>query len=148
MNEGDESIPFSETWRRKRRSGFRYPSKKELERSRFLRRIAKAGGSKFTSVTKALSYPSALSSEISISNQHECAAGSGGPPLLQPIDELEDDRTEMSVGSTNSDCDYPQRGEQQLHLFVKVLGFGLKAAATSDSVAAYGLNILLCCWSV
>jgi hypothetical protein len=56
MNEGDGSILSKETRKRKRGSGFRYSSKKVLERSK-LKRAAKSRGSELASVTKALSFP-------------------------------------------------------------------------------------------
>jgi DNA-binding transcriptional MerR regulator len=59
MNEGDESIPSTVTRKKRRGSGFRFSSKKDLERSK-LKRTARAGGSELASVEKALSYPSTL----------------------------------------------------------------------------------------
>jgi hypothetical protein len=86
MNEGNESILPTETRKKKRRSRFRFSSKKALQRSRLTRSTAKAGGSKFTSVTRALLYPSAFSSEIIIFDHHDCAGGSGGTHCLELID--------------------------------------------------------------
>jgi hypothetical protein len=55
------------------------------------RRTTTVGGSDFTTVIKALSYPSAQSSKISITKHHDSAVGSGGPPLLESVDEFEGD---------------------------------------------------------
>jgi hypothetical protein len=43
MNEGDESLPSTETRKKRRGLGFRYSSKKDLERSRVKKRTAKVG---------------------------------------------------------------------------------------------------------
>jgi DNA-binding transcriptional MerR regulator len=61
MNEGDEFIPSIVTRKKRRGSGFRFSSKKDLECSK-LKRTARASGSELASVKKALSYPSTLSS--------------------------------------------------------------------------------------
>jgi hypothetical protein len=92
MDEGDESIESTETRKKKRRSGFRYSSKKELERSRVKRRTAKVVGIQFESVTKALSYPSEIGDIV----HHDCAAGSSLPPCL---DSADGDRMELSCGN-------------------------------------------------
>jgi hypothetical protein len=55
MNEGGGLIPSREARKKRRRSGFRYSSKKDLERSK-LKRAAKTRASELASVTKALSY--------------------------------------------------------------------------------------------
>jgi hypothetical protein len=44
MNEGDGSIPSRETRKKKKGSGFRYSSKKDLEQSK-LKRATKSRGS-------------------------------------------------------------------------------------------------------
>jgi hypothetical protein len=94
MNEGDELFLSRETRKRRKRSGFRYSSKKALDCSRLTRRIAKAGGLDFTSITKELLYPSALSIELSIFYHHDCITGFGSPPLLESIDKTEGVRIE------------------------------------------------------
>jgi hypothetical protein len=71
MNEENESFSSTETWKRRRHSRFRYSSKQALKQLRMTRRTAKAGGSDFTTIIKALLYPSALSSEISITDHHD-----------------------------------------------------------------------------
>jgi hypothetical protein len=60
MNERDEAIESTETRKKRRRSGFRYSSKKVLECSRVKRETAKVGGVQFKSVTRTLSYPSEI----------------------------------------------------------------------------------------
>jgi DNA-binding transcriptional MerR regulator len=85
MNEGDESFP---TMKKKRGSGFRYSSKKVLERSR-LTRLAKARGCEVTSVTRMLSYPSSIPSELCIRDIHSCATSSScKSPILVSVDEF------------------------------------------------------------
>jgi hypothetical protein len=90
MNEGDELFPSIETRKRKRRYGFRYSRKKELERLRAKKRTAKFRRSKLTTVTKVLLYVSALSYELGIIDQHDYAIGSRGLPLLETVHELEE----------------------------------------------------------
>jgi hypothetical protein len=109
MNEGNESFPSTETRNRKKRYGFRYLSKKALECSRMTKRTTKGGGSEFTSITKALSFPNALSSEISITDLHDCTTESGGPPLFESVDELEGEGKEMSFGDAIFDGEYPHK---------------------------------------
>jgi hypothetical protein len=72
-----------------------------------MRRTAKVGGFDFTTITKVLLYPSALSSEISITDHYDCAIGSSGPPLLESIDKLEVEKIEMRFGNTIFDNEYP-----------------------------------------
>jgi hypothetical protein len=92
MNEGDESIESTETRKKKRRSGFRYFSKKVLERSRVKRRTAKVGGIQFESVTKALSYPSEIGDIV----HYDCATGSSFLPCLDSVEEHDGDGMELS----------------------------------------------------
>ena len=96
MNEGDESIKSTETRKKKRRSRFRYSSKKVFERSRVKRRTAKVGGFQFESVTKALSYPSEIGDIV----HHDCTARSSFPPCLDSVEEHDGDRMELSCGNT------------------------------------------------
>ena len=56
MNEGDEVIVSSATRKKKRRSGFRFSSKKVLQRSRVKKETSRVGGIQFESITKALSF--------------------------------------------------------------------------------------------
>jgi hypothetical protein len=101
MNEGDESIPSTVTRKKKRGSGFRYSSKKDLVRSRLKRRNAKAGGSELSSVKKALSYPSELSSG--------CATGLDGPDYLDRVEEHDGERMEICLNDSFSDGAFTKR---------------------------------------
>ena len=56
MNEGVEAIELTETRKKRRRSGFRFSSRKVLNRSRVHREATKVGGYQFQSITRALSY--------------------------------------------------------------------------------------------
>jgi hypothetical protein len=96
MNDLGKSVPSTETRKKKRGSGFRYSSKKALERSRLSKKIAKAGGSEFSTVMKALTFSSALSSEIDHPN---CTTGSGGQSLLDSILEIDGVRVESSFAN-------------------------------------------------
>jgi hypothetical protein len=98
MNEGDELFPSMETRKRKRRSRFRFSSKKTLECSRLMRRTAKAGGCEFTSVIRTLLYPSVIPSELCVTDIHGCAAKSCESPILESIDKFERERKETSNG--------------------------------------------------
>jgi hypothetical protein len=86
MNEGDGLIPSRETRKKRRRSGFRYSSKKDLDRSK-LKRAAKTRASELASVTKALSYPRAQSSGG--------VSGSGGPFCLEGVKEQDADEVDL-----------------------------------------------------
>jgi DNA-binding transcriptional MerR regulator len=99
MNEGDESIPSTVTRKKRRGSGFRYSSKKDLERSKVKRRIAKANGSDLASVIKALSYSRELSSG--------CAARSGSPHCLDIVEEHDGERLELSHDNDLIDGECP-----------------------------------------
>ena len=72
MNEGDEAIVTTVGRKKKRRSGFRFSSRKALERSRLKRETTKACGYQFESVTRALTYPSEICDIV----HHDCAVGS------------------------------------------------------------------------
>jgi hypothetical protein len=86
MNEGGGLIPSRETRKKRRRSGFRYSSKKDLERSK-LTRAAKTRASELASVTKALSYPRAQSSGG--------VSGSGGPFCLEGVQEQDGEEVDL-----------------------------------------------------
>jgi DNA-binding transcriptional MerR regulator len=90
MNEGEESIPSTEVRKKRRASGFRYSSKKDLDRSRVKRLAAKARGIKLDTVTKALSYPGTQSSGS--------VGGSGGPHCLDVLVEDDGGRKELLEG--------------------------------------------------
>jgi hypothetical protein len=86
MNEGGGLIPSREARKKKRGSGFRYSSKKDLERSK-LKKAAKTRASELASITKALSYPRAQSSGG--------VSGSGGPFCLKGVKEQEGDEVDL-----------------------------------------------------
>jgi DNA-binding transcriptional MerR regulator len=90
MNEGAESILSTVTRKKKRGSGFRYSSRKDLKRSK-LRRTTNAGGSELASVRKALSYPSALSSGS--------ATRSKGQHCLDRVEEHDGERIEICLNN-------------------------------------------------
>jgi hypothetical protein len=86
MNEGGGLILSREARKKRRRSGFRYSSKKDLERSK-LKRAAKTRASELASVTKALSYPRAQSSSG--------VSRSGGPFCLEGVKEQDGDEVDL-----------------------------------------------------
>jgi hypothetical protein len=61
------------TRKRKRGSGFRYTTKKALERSKLSKEKAKGRVLELGSVRKTLSYPSELLSEIGVVDLAECS---------------------------------------------------------------------------
>jgi hypothetical protein len=78
MNERGGFIPSREARKKKRGSGFRYSSKKDLECSK-LKKATKTRALELASITKALSYPRAQSSGGVL--------GSGGPFCLEGVKE-------------------------------------------------------------
>ena len=100
MNDCNELIPTTESRKKSRGSGFRFSSKRVLDRSR-LKRLAKARGCEVTSVTRTLSYLSLIQVEV-------CA--SVGPsyqsPGLVTFDESEEDRKETSNVDHIKDSEY------------------------------------------
>jgi hypothetical protein len=103
MNEEGESFPSTETQKKKRRSGFRYSSKKALDCSRVLRRSTRTRGSKLKSVTKALLYHTVLSSEISVIDHHNCAASLGGPLFVESVYKHDGEKMEICLNDSFSD---------------------------------------------
>jgi hypothetical protein len=95
MNEGDEAIESMVTRKKKRRSGFRYSSKKVLEPSRVKRETTNVGRIQFKSVTKALSYPSEIGDIV----HHDCSVRSGFPLCLDSVEELDGDGVELNYGN-------------------------------------------------
>lgn len=96
MNEIDEAIVS--TRKTRRRSGFRFSSKKVLQRSRVRRESLKGGGIKVESVRKALSFPS----EIVDTVHRECALGSNVQPCLEIVEERKGDGEELRNGQASS----------------------------------------------
>ena len=95
MKEGSESIEFTETRKKRRRSGFRFSSRKVLERSRLKRETAKASGCQFDSIRKTLSYPS----EIRDIDHRDCAAGLNYPPCLDSVLEHDGFGLDLTYGN-------------------------------------------------
>jgi hypothetical protein len=101
MNECDELFLATESRKKKRGSGFRFSSKKVLDHSR-LKRLAKARGCEVTSVTKTLSYPSLIPSEVCFSDFHGSAATSCDSLVLVSIDEFEEERKNLGFRVTRA----------------------------------------------
>ena len=91
MNEVDESSMSTETRKKRRRSGFRYSSKKVLQRSRVQWEISKVEWIQLELVTKALAYPS----ETVDSVHHDCAIKSTLQPFLDSVEEDDGDGDEL-----------------------------------------------------
>jgi hypothetical protein len=94
MSDLGELVPSTETRKKKRGSGFRFLSKKVIDRSRLAKKTTKAGGSEFNTVVKVLTFSSALSSEID--NPH-CVTG--GRNLFDSILEADGLRVESSFAN-------------------------------------------------
>ena len=78
--------------KKRRRSSFRFSSKRVLDRSK-LKRLAKARG---CDVTRTLSYPSLMPSEVVASDFYGCEATSCKSPDLLTVQELEEERKETA----------------------------------------------------
>jgi hypothetical protein len=102
MSEADGMIPTTVTRKRKRGSGFRYSTKKALERSRLSKEIAKGRILELGSVRKALTYPNELLSEIGVADLRDCLIGSFGPASLYFVDENQEERVDTRIG--NVEC--------------------------------------------
>ena len=98
MNEADGMFSTMVIGKRKRRSGFRYSTKKELEHSRLSKKTTKGEIFDFASVRKALTYSSALLNEIGVIDLRDCSTGLIGPASLHSVDENEEERIEASIG--------------------------------------------------
>jgi hypothetical protein len=85
MSEANGTIPTTVTRKRKRGSGFRYSSKKALQRSRLSKEISKGGVLELGSARKALTYPSELMSEIGVISLAGCSSDHLG---LHPYSQL------------------------------------------------------------
>jgi hypothetical protein len=99
MSEEDEMFPTTMTGKRKRGSGFRYSTKKALERSRLSKKTANDRVLEFASVTKSLMYPSTLLSEIGVVDLGDCSTGSIGPTSLHSVDENQEERIDACIGN-------------------------------------------------
>jgi hypothetical protein len=99
MSEADGTGPTTVTRKWKRGSGFRYSTKKALERSRLLKEIAKGRVLELGSMRKALTYPIELLSEIGVVDLGDYSTG---PAFLHSIDENEAKRIDVSIGIANT----------------------------------------------
>jgi hypothetical protein len=72
VSQADGTGPTMVTRKQKRGSGFKYSTKKALERSKFLKEKTKGRVLALRSVRKALTYPSELMSDIGIVDLAEC----------------------------------------------------------------------------
>jgi DNA-binding transcriptional MerR regulator len=106
MSEADGSIPTTVTRKRKRGSGFRYSTKKALERSKLSKEKARGTGLELESVRKALTYPCELLSDIGAVDLAECSTGSFGQLSLHSVDEHQEVRTEAGLANvvSNVEC--------------------------------------------
>ena len=105
MSEADGTIPTTVTRKRKRGTGFRYSSKKVLERSRVRREAAKGTVLEFGNVRKALSYPVDPLSEIGVVDLAECCTGSFEQLSLHSVDEHLEVRTDAGLANVDSDVE-------------------------------------------
>ena len=106
MSDCDEVIPVTASRKKRRRSGFRFSSRKVLDRSR-LKRLAKASGCEVISVTRTLTYPSLIPGEECFSDTPGRAATPCESPNLVSIDEFEEERTENSNVNHFINFEYP-----------------------------------------
>ena len=103
MSSADGSIPTTVTRKRKRRSRFRYSTKKALERSKLSKEKARDRGIELGSVRKVLTYPSELLNEIGVVDLRECSSGSYEQLPLQSVDEYNELKTEGGLANVVSD---------------------------------------------
>ena len=95
MSDFVELIPVTESRKKKRGSSFRFSSKKVLNRSR-LKRLSKARGCDITSVSRTLSYPSLIPSEVDTCDIFATAATTCKSPDLLTVQEFEEEREETA----------------------------------------------------
>ena len=96
MSDCDEAIPVTESRKKRRGSSFRFSSKRVLNRSR-LKRLSKARGSEVTSVTRTLSYPSLIPSEVGGSENLASVTTASISPDLLTVQEFEEEREETAI---------------------------------------------------
>jgi hypothetical protein len=98
MSQADGTGPTTVTRKRKRGSGFKYSTKKALERSKLSKEKAQGRVLALGSVRKALTYPSELLSDIGIVDLAECSPRSSVPASLHSVYENEEERIDVSIG--------------------------------------------------
>jgi hypothetical protein len=86
----------------KRGSGFKFSTKKVIERSRLSKEIARGRVQELGSVRMALTYPSALLNEIGVVDLGDCSTGSIELASLQSVDENQEERIDACIGSVVS----------------------------------------------
>jgi hypothetical protein len=103
MSEADGTGPNMVTRKRKRGYGFRYSTKKALERSKLSKEAAKGSVLELGSVKKALMYQIELLSKI---NVVDLGNSSTGPASLHSVDENEVERIDVSfeIADTIAEC--------------------------------------------
>jgi hypothetical protein len=103
MSEADGMGPTTVTRKQKKGSGFRYSTKKALERSRVSKEIAKGRVLELGSVRKALTYLIELFSEIGVVDLGDCSTGLAS---LHSVDENEAEGIDVSIGiaDTIAEC--------------------------------------------
>jgi hypothetical protein len=94
MSEADGTGPNMVTRKRKRGYGFRYSTKKALERSKLSKEVAKGSVLELGSVKKALMYQIELLSEIGVVDLGD---SSTGPTSLHSVDENEVEKIDVSI---------------------------------------------------
>jgi hypothetical protein len=87
----------------------RFSSEKALKRSREARLTAKARGDGFSCMTKKLAFSGRLFNERCTANLHDCSTETAGPKFLEPIEEIEEDKNEISLGDVILAIEYPER---------------------------------------
>jgi hypothetical protein len=102
-NEADGMGPATVTRKRKRGSGFKYSTKKALERSKLSKEIAKDRVLELGSMRKALTYLIELLSEIGVVDLGDCSTR---PASLYWVDKNEAERIDVSIGiaDTIAEC--------------------------------------------
>jgi hypothetical protein len=109
MSEADGTIPTTVTRKRKRKYGFRYSSKKALQRSRLSKEKSKDGVLELGSMRKALTYPSELLSKIGVVSLVGCSSGSFGLASLQSVDENPEERIDASTRNGFLDVEFSNK---------------------------------------
>ena len=97
MSEADRTIPTTVTRKWKRRSGFKFSTKKALECSKLLKEIAKDRILELESVQKALTYPSLLLSEIGVVDLSDYSTRSFGKISLYSDDQSQEEKSYISL---------------------------------------------------
>jgi hypothetical protein len=103
MSEVDAKGPTTVTRKRKRGSGFRYSSKKVLDRSKLSKEAARGRVLELGSVKKALTYLVELLSEIGVVDLGDCSTR---PASLHSVDENDAEGIDVRVGIADTIAEY------------------------------------------